>query len=56
MPIRLIRPTKAKNENDQPVRYKAKKEPDIASGIAANTIKGCSMDLNCKTKTAKMAT
>ena len=55
IPIKEINPTKAKKENDQPVKYKARKEPVIAKGIAAKTIKGCKIERNCKTNTAKMA-
>ena len=40
IPIKLIKPTKAKKENDQPDRYKPIKDPVIASGIEEKTIKG----------------
>ena len=46
MPIRLIKPTNAKKENDHPERNKAIKEPLIPNGIAEKMIKGCVMDLN----------
>ena len=54
IPTRLIRPTKAKKENDHPVMKSAMNEPLIAKGIAEKIISGCLILLNCNTKTAKI--
>lgn len=54
IPTRLIKPTKAKKENDQPDKNNATNEPLIAKGIAEKIIKGWVIDLNCNTSTAKI--
>ena len=55
IPIRLINPMKAVKEKEYPVIYRASTDPIMASGNAEKMMNGWENDLNCKTRTAKIA-